>query len=272
MILTCTPEQPLASFVELFWHCEGDANGAARERVLPTGAAQLIISLRDETLRTCGARGGERWEHFRGPLVCGPHSRCSIIDTSPLSASIGVQFKAAGAHPFFHIPAGELHNLNVPLDALWGPAADELCNRLREARTPNARFLVLEQSLRRRLDPEHEGHHAVAFALKAFQAGPHHRTIREVAEQAGLSQKWLSQVFRNEVGLAPKVYRRLQRFQGALTLIGGRRQLDWAGLALACGYYDQAHFNREFRAFSGLCPTSYVAGRGEHQNHVRVSD
>jgi len=73
------------------------------------------------------------------------------------------------------------------------------------------------------------------------------------------------------VGLTPKLYCRVQRFQQVLRLLDTGRPFDWANVALACGYYDQAHFIRDFRAFSGLSPTTYLRNRGEHLNHVPMT-
>jgi AraC-like DNA-binding protein len=272
VFLAYNPPPPLADFVELFWYCDGYAEQASKERVLPTGDIQLVISLGDDQLRTYHARNAEKSQTYRGPLLCGPRSECSIIDTRPLASSMGVLFKPGSAFPFLGTPVGELHNLNVSLESLWGRKADELRDRLLEARTPEARFRILEQSLLAQVNLAWERHPAVTYALRHFQAVPHDQTIAVVAERTGFSAKWLIEVFRAQVGLTPKVYCRLRRFQTALKLIGQKQQPDWAGLALTCGYYDQAHFNRDFRAFSGLSPTTYLASRGEHQNHVQLPD
>jgi AraC-like DNA-binding protein len=92
-----------------------------------------------------------------------------------------------------------------------------------------------------------------------------------MTKHTGLSHKWLIELFRAQVGLTPKLYCRLRRFETALTLIGQQKEPNWARLALRCGYFDQAHFNRDFRALSGLCPTEYLANRTEQENHVRLT-
>ena len=97
-------------------------------------------------------------------------------------------------------------------------------------------------------------------------------TVGEVAGRTGFSQRRFIQVFRDEVGLPPKLYCRLLRFQEVLSRIEAKQNLDWAGVALNCGYFDQAHLIREFQAFSGLCPTAYLRQRGEHRNHVPLAD
>jgi AraC-like DNA-binding protein len=204
--------------------------------------------------------------------VCGPHSKAFFIDTKPLQSSIGVNFKPGGAFRFFGIPAGKLHNLNVSLDTLWGSAANELRDRLLQAGTPAVCFRVLEQFLLSQAIPARELHPAVVHALREFQAVPQDRKIAAVIKHIGLSPKWFIEVFRSQVGLTPKLYCRLRRFRVALTLIRQQPQPDWAELAGTCGYFDQAHFIRDFRKFSGLSPTSYLADRMELQDRMNFVD
>ena len=79
-------------------------------------------------------------------------------------------------------------------------------------------------------------------------------------------------MFFDEVGLTPKQFFRVRRFQEVLALIEKRQQIEWANIALTCGYFDQSHFNHDFRAFSGLNPGTYLTHRSEHRNHVPLSD
>ncbi len=75
-------------------------------------------------------------------------------------------------------------------------------------------------------------------------------------------------MFREEVGLAPKTWLRVQRFQRAVQQLYAGVDVRWAELALDCGYYDQAHFANEFRAFSGVDATTYTAQRTQWANHI----
>jgi AraC-like DNA-binding protein len=272
VFLTYLPRPPTADFVELFWYADGPAPTHARERVLPTGDAQLVIGLGDTVLRVYDDHDTERAESYRGPLVCGPRSQVSIIDAAATTASMGVRFKPGGAFPFLDAPAGELHNLNVPLESLWRGKAGDLHDRLLEARTPAACFRILEQMLLEQLVARRELHPAVAYALREFQTAPGSRTIAEVTERTGFSPKWFTQLFTAQVGLTPKLFCRLRRFQAALAILGGPQRTGRPDLALTCGYYDQAHFNRDFRAFAGMTPTEYLAARREHPNHVRTAE
>ncbi len=236
---------------------------------MPDGAVELVINLYEDRLSIVDRCQPSRVEYCRGSLICGPHSEFDLIDTTDQQAIMGVHFKPGGAFPFFPFPASELHNLMAPLDCLWGTAADDLRVRLLEADTPQAKFHILEQYLLARIVRRWERHPAVAFALKELR---HKHTISDVTEQIGLSAKRFIQVFQDEVGLTPKLYCRVRRFQKVLGLIEGQREVEWTDVALTCGYFDQAHFIHDFRAFSGLNPTAYLAQRGDHFNHVPLEN
>jgi AraC-like DNA-binding protein len=272
MYRTYIPRPPLSDFVVLLWLYESQGLPHPKERLLPTGTVELVINLRDEAMRVYDGQNYERFQTFHGSLVCGAHSEFFVIDTASQTSVMGVHFKPGGAFPFFKVPAGELHNLHVSLDSLWGAAAAGLREQLLAAETPAARFRLLEQALLAQAALPLARHPAVAFALKELRNGLHPRPIAEVTDQIGLSSRRFSQVFQEEVGLTPKLFCRVLRFQEVLRRIEHAQQVAWADVALSCGYFDQAHFIHDFRAFSGLNPTTYLARRSEHFNHVPLFD
>jgi AraC-like DNA-binding protein len=265
------PKPPLSQYVAMLWHCEGYAVPHAFERVLPSGTAQMLITLTDEPLRVYDNRNTGRHECYRGPLVCGARSEFAVIDAASQRSIMGVLFNAGGAFPLLRFPIGELHNRCALLDAAWGKLAGELHDQLLQARSAKARFQILEGTLLQRLYKAPQQPAAVKYALAAFHRGPHGQAIGELCATVGLSARQFIEVFGDHVGMTPKLYCRVRRFQAVLSLLGGQTNVDWAQLALACGYFDQAHFNRDFRVFAGVTPTTYLIERGEHQNHLRFS-
>jgi len=272
VILTYIPKPPLADFVEMFWLLEGHTQ-AAKERALPTATVELIIDLRENSLRVFDRQHPDRVQNFSGAMICGPHSEYFVIDAARDESVLGVHFKPGGAFPFLKLPLDELHNTHLSLETLWGAQALMLRERLLETKTPKEKFHLLERCLSAQLSRLPAQHPAVAFALKEFQHVPHIRTISEVTHQIGLSQRHFIQVFSNEVGLTPKQFCRVQRFQAVLRRLWKKQRIDWVDVALSCGYYDQAHFINDFQAFSGLNPTAYLIQRGERNpNHVPIND
>jgi AraC-like DNA-binding protein len=165
-----------------------------------------------------------------------------------------------------------LHDEIVSLETLWGATASDLRDQLLAASTPETRFRILERYLLAQAAWPLTRHPAVAFALKEFRSVPHMRTISDVTEHTGLSSRRFIQVFSEEVGLTPKLFCRVRRFQEVLRLIEKGQHIEWTEIALTCGYFDQAHCIHDFRALSGLNPTAYLTQRGEHRNHVPLCD
>jgi len=252
------PKPPLSNFVEIFWLHEGREAGHKAERILPTGTLELAINLRQNELLFYDAERPENCSRLSGAVVSGAHGRGFVPDTAEEAFVIGVHFKPGGAFPFLGLPAGDLADTHVDLETLWGPSAGRLRERLCEARTSAERFRLLQEALLSHLCHGVEQHYAVSAALEMFgknQAGP---TVREAAKHLGLSQRRFIQVFKAEVGMTPKLFSRIQRFQQTRTCIQQNPSPNWAALASDLGYFDQSHFIREFLEFSGLSPTDYI--------------
>src|SRR5215471_20317862 len=252
LLRTYTPRPPLSDFVQLLWLYDGykRLHDQPKERLLPDGSMELVINLRgdDDRMRVYDRRDTDRYQSFRGALLCGVHSNYFVIDSAEETSVIGVHFKPGGGFPFFCMPADELHNVHVGLDTLWGSAAIDLRDQLLEARSPENQFCILENALLRQA-ARLTRHRAVGLALKEFQSVPHTQTIAEVTQQIGLSARRFTQLFREEVGLTPKLFCRVRRFQSVLRLVANGQKVDWPDVALACGYFDQAHFIHDFGGF-----------------------
>jgi AraC-like DNA-binding protein len=270
--LTHVPRPPLVHFVRLLWLYEGYRQPHAKERALPTGEMQIVINLLEDKFRIYDRDDTDRCQTFRGSLLSGAHSEYVVIGTAAQAFVLGVCFKPGGAFPFLRMPAGELRDTTVSLDTLWGAGAIDLRDQLLEAPTHQDRFEILERVLLAELNRGFDRHAAVGFALRRFTALPNVATVAGVTGQIGLSPKRFIQIFRDETGFTPKVFCRIRRFQQALGLLESRRSVEWANVALDCGYFDQAHFIHDFRAFSGINPTSYLAHRTEYRNHVPLVD
>jgi len=266
----CKPPPPLDRFVEVIWTSADKGRPHPRERLLPDGSTELVFNLHEERIPIYDSESFDRCKTFRGSVVCGPHSRFFAIDTAEEFNVAGVHFKPGGAYPFLRLPGEEIHNLHVGLDALWGARAGEVRERLLAAKTPQMKCRVLEEALLAQAAGPPERHPAVAFALNEFHGAPETQKISEVTDRVGLSARRFIDVFRKEVGLTPKLFCRVRRFQKVLRHISGGRAVDWAEIALTCGYFDQAHFIHDFRVFSGINPSSYLADRTSHLNHVPI--
>lgn len=265
------PGPPLDAFVETLWVFKSAAPSHAKERALPDGCAALIINLREDETRIYDREDFSLRKRFNGSVLVGPQTEFCIIDTAEQMDVAGIHFKPGGAYPFFAPPLHDLRGDHLPLDTLWGGFARELRERLLEAATADQRLRLMEQALLARLRLPVECHPAVNFALRQFQAAPHVTRIADVTERTGLSSRHFIDLFNRQVGLTPKLFCRIHRFQRALRRIASSATVEWPEVALDSGYFDQAHFIHDFRAFSGINPSGYQGTRPWHANHVPLA-
>ena len=261
------PPHPLRKFVDLIWQYDCLVQPHFLERVLPTGTMGIIINLAEDATRIYHPRDSTQVETNRGSILFGPYSGFFSIDTAEQASVLGVSFTPGAASPFLHMPAAEARDAHVSLEDVWGPAARHLRDELLSA-NPQKRFQILQQWLLARANGDLTRHPAVTYALTEFAGVPHTRTVSEVTDRVGLSQRRFIELFDEEVGLTPKLYCRIQRFQHAIRLAHRSEDIDWADLAAMSGYYDQSHMIRDFQEFSGLNPSAYLKDRGPHLNHV----
>jgi AraC-like DNA-binding protein len=260
--------QPLAPFVEHLWVARGRLPTLWRNMILPDGAIELMINLGDPQ-KLCDANDHSRAETFSRSWISGERTRPIVIDEVGHVHLVGVRLRAGGAWPFFGLPLSEFTGRVVELDAVLGREVDRLRERLGEAVGDEPRFAIVEQWLMARLRAGTAPTPAVRRALAAIWNGEASR-IGDIASAIGVSHKHLLREFDRCVGLTPKLFARLCSFQRAIGWIGQKPVVDWADAAATCGYYDQAHFIHEFRAFSGLTPTSYLAQRGPIPNYLTL--
>lgn len=263
------PSAPLCDFVRCFWYSEGAPQTHAKERLMPNVEPTIVFSLREDAMRIYDANDQTRYHSYRDAVISGARTGCCVIDTVQQDRVFGIQFLPGGAFPFFRQPASEIANQSVELECLWGKSACELRERLLLARNQNELFRTAEQFLLRQFVRPLALHPAVNSARKGFSIR-FDVSMASVANNIGLSQRRFIELFQRQIGLTPKAFCRVQRFQRVLNRVHRARDIDWIQVALNCGYYDQAHFIHDFREFSGMTPTQYVTRVTEHQNHVSV--
>lgn len=250
MIHFYTPPYPLSTYVDRMWFYDGYISPYAQERALPTGTATLVISF------------GLQTSH-----LAGTHAQPIPIETARLASHIGAHFRPGGAFPFLCLPAGELHNQIVTLEEVWGAKVHSCFDQLQAAPTPQAKFQLLSQTLLAQLRQAKPAHPALLPALQEIQQDATLR-IDELAARLGLTTRRLHQIFHNMVGVSPKLYQRLHRFQQVLHQLHTKPHVDWADLAVEQGYYDQSHLINDFQHFSQLTPTAYLTQPSHQPNHI----
>lgn len=196
---------------------------------------------------------GDRIASFAAGLYAGP----VVMDSPGTAECVQVNFTPPGAALFFGLPLSELADAMVTLDDLGDRAIGGLRERLGDEPDPARRLDLVEAFVLGRLRAGTPADPAIAWAYRRIVASGGRLRIAGLAEEIGCSRKHLFARFRRDVGLAPKTVARMARFRDALALSSRTAAPDWADIAAACGYADQAHLSRDFAALAGLPPSAW---------------
>ena len=240
------PPEWLADDVACFWSLRvDDAHGAAEvQRILPDGRAELIFNLAAPN-RQFDPSGNTTVQPRA--LLIGQITTAAVIAPTGAVDLVGVRFRTAGQSSRTGVPAHELTDRYLDASLVsprFALALEQIANTTEEPQ----RFAAIAEALALRAprftDPRVRG------AVRLIREQPTHR-VRSVAQAVGVSERQLERAFEAAVGVRPKLLARIERLQ---RVVKEGASLGWAAAAVAHGFADQAHFNRDFRAFAGISP------------------
>lgn len=281
MLITRLPRPELHSIVQTLWATDERAAPrppvSDRERVLPTGSMHVAIRLSSPLCvlgDPCDAAAGRGIDHAPNNLarreigyavIGGARPVPYVRDISEPAQSVGAQLRPGAGEALFGAPAEELAGRHTPLDDLWGGAVAEVRERLLWAESAEQKLDIFESYLAARLRHSAVLHPVVAYAIRQLATTS---DIGEVVRQTGCSHRRFIALFRRSVGLTPKLYCRVLRFQRSLKRLAREPAVPLVEVALDAGYSDQPHFNRDFREFAGLEPGAYRRILPSSPNHL----
>jgi len=195
--------------------------------------------------------------------VIGPMSRVTQDAREGLPAMVGAYLQPAQLPVLAGVPSSEISDRILGVEELWGSEVTELSERIASL-GERGRIDLLEDMLLRQMSESRAPESAVDVAGLASYVVRHRGrvSVDVLARLAGVSRQHLTRVFRERVGVSPKLYCRLARFQSALAHASAGA--DWARTACELGYADQSQMIREFREFSSLTPQRLVTERWFH--------
>jgi AraC-like DNA-binding protein len=223
----------------------------------PPGRIELIVGLGPE-IEVVDRRGrSERHDSF----VVGLAEEHSYTrhDGHQLGIQIGIEPPAA--RMLLCVPLAEIAHRVVGLEDLFGRDAPELVERLNLTSSWTERFRALDAAFTRRLSGSTPPPREVSWAWHRLATSGGAVTVAELADETGWSRRHLSERFRQELGIPPKTAARVLRFHGVARHLRKNATGRLGELAVAAGYFDQAHLNRDFRAFAGCTPTEFAQRR-----------
>lgn len=249
--------EPLDDSEVRIFACDDHFAVPIAERVLPDGAVHLIFTFGD-------VQQGERNAELRS-LVVGASCQATRIVLAGAVDQVCVRLGIGTAEAVLGVPAIEVTDQGVALDALWGGPAADAFDQLAAARSGATRMQVMARILRQRMRAAASATTAASIAREAVRRIAQARGLVRVpalAAELGVGERRLQQVFKEHVGLSPKATARLARFRAVIARCDREPIRSWSGVALDHGFYDQAHLINELKEFTGLTPGE-LARRGD---------
>lgn len=253
------PISALLPYIESLWTIAATAESAlTRKARMPADSrATLMLNFTGES-RLLADRG-ETHHIDTGATLLGAHSQSYVLEHDGDTDLIAIQFRPGGLAPFVGSDAGELTGQAIPLNLLWGSASNIMCEQIYEANGAVEKVALYQEAL--------IGHFAevqyqslILQSLEEIDSTPRRISIERLAAQANLSQKQFERVFEHLVGMMPKRYVRLARFQKLVSWLNRHAGVvNWANLAARFGYYDHSHMVKDFQAFAGTTPGDFLA-------------
>jgi AraC-like DNA-binding protein len=267
---TFIPRFPLNQFVDCFIYHEAFNPAHSVDRFLPDGNVEIIIDLNDQPQYIYDNNSLKEIQACHHVWASGVRTEPITIPSGKNAAMFIISFKKGMAYPFFPLPMHEISDCVVDADLLWGNDFADVREQILENKETETNFRIVEDFLLEKFLSKLILNPCVEYGLNEIIHQPNQISLRALNEKIGYSQKHFIAMFKKQVGLTPKSYLKIMRFQKTVKEIEKSGEIDWALISQDCGFYDQAHFINDFKLFSGFTPEQYAKNRSEYLNYVPV--
>jgi AraC-like DNA-binding protein len=241
-------------------HLQDFSPDHSTERVVPDGTVFLIFELDGMPRFVLDNETFEEQQKHTRCWISGMQLDYITIQALQNSEMFVIQFKAHGLYPFIRQSVDLLNDKVQSPEPFFGEGIFDFRLQLLEAKESEDKFRLAEEWLAGLFSEAHLPRTEVIEVVQKIQSNPglEFNSIRNLISETGISQKHFTELFRRYVGLTPKQYQRVLRFNEILAAIHKQEKVDWTQIALGCGYFDQSHFIREFKRFCGINPSDFM--------------
>lgn len=249
--------EPLAHFIKCFWSLEAPASAVAeKQRIVPDGCMEMIFHY------------GDLYEQFfeDGNSIIQP--RCFVFGqiTSPLEIAptgvtgiIAARFHPNGFLPFSSYPIQQMENKAIALTELFKEDAISIEKTVLAALTNEDRIQLISSFLIHQLESVEVRDRISQLSVEVLLQSNGQLNVYELAEQLKINRRQLERKFSSAIGLSPKQLSKMIRLQNTLKMMSQQQFTSLTSLAYENGYYDQAHFIKDFKEFTGVSPKEFYA-------------
>lgn len=264
------PSFPLNQFIESFIYYTDYNPVHSVDRFLPDGNINVVFDLTDYPKFIYDNNTLKEIQACKNVWFSGMRNNYITIPSGRNSEMFIINFHKGKAYPFVEMPMHELTDYVVDGELVMSNKILYLREALLNIQTVAQKFIYAEQYLMKIFGSKLQVNPYVDYAVNRIANEPHQTTIHQLTRKVGYSQKHLIKIFKEHVGLTPKGFLKVMRFQKAISEIEKNKAVKWTSIAYESGYYDQAHFINDFKIFSGLTPEQFLHAKSEFTNYVAV--
>ncbi len=264
------PAFPLNLFIESFIYYRDYNPVHSVDRFLPDGNVNIVFDLTDYPKYIYDNETLKEIQACRHVWFSGIRNKFITIPSGKDSEMFIINFLKGRSYPFVQIPLYDLTDSVVDAELVLTNNILNLREMILESPEIAQKFCIAENYLLKKFHTKLIVNPFIEFAVNKIVSSPHQISMEEIAGKVGYSQKHLIKLFKDNVGLTPKGFLKVIRFQKAIEEIAAAKEINWTGIAYESGYYDQAHFINDFKIFSGFTPQQYVQKEYEHLNYIAV--
>lgn len=250
--------EPLKPFVKVIWSMEDDVHvvNGFPIYILPDSCVELVVHFRDPYKTTFSDNTTSIQQQS---FVVAQMKSFMQIQSHGKTGLIAVRFSALGAYHFFGMPMKEIVNSEAGLRNVWQELAAEVEERIYHAVNTQQRSQIIQHYLLLQLSRNGYIDKGIEFCVNEIKSTKGQISAERLADKVGISNRQLVRRFDKCIGLSPKEFIRIIKFISSLDMINQSKNKSLTEIGFESGYYDQAHFIRDFKEFSGMTPTDYQA-------------
>ena len=249
------PNFGLTEFIKRYWTLDGEKeNTPIKNTIVPDGTMKLIFHY------------GETYKHHSQSgeitilpkcFLIGQLTKPYVIEPIGITGSFVVQFKPNGFLPFTTIPIREMENTAIPLDKLFGENGKKLSEQILNANSTSERIQIIEIFLLGELSNKRTFDSIVKSTVETIFNANGKFSVNEFSKSKNINRRQLSRKFSSTIGLSPKQLAKTIRIQTTLKALLNEEHTRLTDLAYENEYFDQAHFIKDFKEFTGLTPKEF---------------
>lgn len=232
--------------------------GNSKYQLLPEGNIEVVLNLGDPE-RVFFVRDGSYQGEFRQSQLVGQRKQPILLEQTGMKYKVGIRFLPGGLDHFLQTPLSEIIDSSIDLEYLFKSDCRALEDQLNNVRNTKEIFNSLQKVLLSRFNPDIHRDEIVDLVIRQIRLTSGNVSLKKIADKLGISQKQLERRFKAKIGLPPKQFSQIIRFQTVLKKIKKNGMSDLLSVIYDCGFYDQSHFIKEFKSFTGTTPYSFFS-------------